>query len=91
MNARARPIANRVVVKVLDEERSGIWLPNGARGQAARGIVLDVGDEVAHVERADEILFPTCHAVEFKLEGETLYVLQERDVLVVVETTEILA
>ena len=92
-----KPLGSRVVVKALDREevtKSGIVLPDTAKEKPQEGKVLAVGpgDRDEDGERipvelkvGDRVLFQKYAGTEFKLEGEELLILSEKDILAVVE------
>ena len=92
-----RPLADRVIVKPLDEEEvtaSGIVLPETAKEKPQRGEVVAVGpgrkDDSGtaipvDVEVGDTVLFAKYGGTEVKLSSdETVLVLRESDILAVI-------
>ena len=94
---KLKPLGARVVVKALDREevtKSGIVLPDTAKEKPQEGKVLAVGpgerDEdgkrvPVELKEGDRVLFQKYAGTEFKLEGEELLILSEKDVLAVIE------
>ena len=94
---KLKPLGSRVVIKALDREeitKSGIVLPDTAKEKPQEGKVLAVGpgDRDEDGERipvelkvGDRVLFQKYAGTEFKLEGEELLILSEKDVLAIVE------
>lgn len=90
-----RPLGDRVVVKPAAREemtKSGIVLPDTAKEKPQRGTIIaagagrrdDDGDRIAlDVNVGDEILFAKYAGTEFKLDGEDLLILAEKDILAV--------
>ena len=92
-----KPLADRVVVKVLSGEektKGGIVLPDTAKEKPQKGKVLAVGpgrvlengQRVAlEVKEGDKVLFAKYGGTEIELDGKDLMILQERDVLAVLK------
>ena len=92
-----RPLHDRVVVRRLEgEEKSkgGIIIPDTAKEKPQEGKVLSVGpgdrDEngkriPVELKEGDKVLFQKYAGTEFKLEGEELLILNEKDVLALIE------
>ncbi|MGI6150141.1 MAG: co-chaperone GroES [Firmicutes bacterium] len=92
-----KPLADRVVLKVLEAEEktaSGIVLPDTAKEKPQQGKVLAVGPgKVADdgkaipmsVKVGDTVLFAKYAGTEVKYKGEELLILKESDILAVVE------
>ena len=87
-----KPMGDRVIVEVLDEEEttiSGIVLPDTAKEKPQRGNVLEVGPGryedgklvPLDVSEGDEVLYSKYGGTEIKVDGEELLVLRESDVL----------
>ncbi|MBX6377042.1 MAG: co-chaperone GroES [Clostridia bacterium] len=94
---RIRPLADRVVVKVLEQEertKGGIVLPDTAKEKPQQGEVLAVGNGAIlengerrplDVKVGDRIIFSKYAGTEVKIEGEEVLILSERDILGIVE------
>jgi chaperonin GroES len=94
---KLRPLADRVVVKPLDQEeekRGGIIIPDTAKEKPEKGEVVEVGpgklDETGkrmalEVKKGDRVLFGKYAGTEIKVEGQELMILREEDVLAVIE------
>lgn len=88
-----RPLADRVVVKVIEVEEKtegGIVLPDTAKERPQEGEVLAVGpgrrlDDGSllplSVKVGDRVLFSKYGGVEVKVEGEEYLILREDDIL----------
>jgi len=88
-----RPLADRVVVKVIEVEEKtegGIVLPDTAKERPQQGEVLAVGpgrrlDDGSllplSVKVGDRVLFSKYGGVEVKVEGEEYLILREDDIL----------
>lgn len=94
---KLRPIGDRVVVKVLEQEektKGGIVLPDTAKEKPQQGKViavgtgriLDNGQKVPlEIKEGDRVIFAKYAGTEVKIEGEEYLILSERDILAVVE------
>jgi chaperonin GroES len=92
-----QPLGDRIIVEILDEEEmtvSGIVLPDTAKEKPQRGTVIaagkgrrdDDGDRIElDVKVGDEVLFAKYAGTEFKLDGEDLLIIAEKDILAVIE------
>src|SRR5437764_9520425 len=94
-----KPLGDRVIVEVLDEEEStvsGIVLPDTAREKPQRGRVVAVGPgryedgELVplDVKKGDEVVFSKYGGTEVKVGGEEYLILRESDILARVATTK---
>lgn len=92
---KIRPLGDRVVVKVVKEEKTagGLVLPDTAQEKPQTGEVLAVGPgkvldngsrQTVDVAVGDKILFAKYSGTEVKLEGETYLLIAEKDILGVV-------
>ena len=96
-DVKLRPLGDRVVVKPAGREevtKSGIVLPDTAKEKPQRGTVLavgagrkdDDGDRIAmDVVVGDVVMFAKYAGTEFKLDGEDVLILAEKDILAVIE------
>jgi len=96
MKIKFKPLADRLVVKPLEEEEvtpSGIVLPETAKEKPMKGEVLSVGpgarDEDGKriemdVSVGDRVLFAKYGGTEIKVDGEKLLILRETDVLAII-------
>ena len=93
---KIRPLADRVVVKVVKAEKTagGIMLPDSAQEKPQLGEVIAVGlgkqDDSGKrapmdVKVGDRVLFAKYSGTEVKLDGEEFLLLAEKDILGVVE------
>jgi chaperonin GroES len=93
-----KPLGDRVIVEVLDEEEttiSGIVLPDTAKEKPQRGNVLEVGPGryedgklvPLDVMKGDEVIFSKYGGTEVKVGGEDFLILRESDILAKVATT----
>ena len=92
---KIRPLGDRVVVKIVKEEKTagGLVLPDTAQEKPQTGEVVAVGPgklndngtrQVVDVQVGDKVLFAKYSGTEVKLEGETYLLLSEKDLLGVV-------
>jgi chaperonin GroES len=91
-----RPLGNRVVIKALPKEevtKSGIVLPDTVKEKPQEGRIIAVGSgtrldngDIAplDVKVDDRVLFAKYAGTEFKLDGEELIILSEKDILAVI-------
>jgi chaperonin GroES len=97
-----KPLGDRVIVEVLEEEEStvsGIVLPDTAKEKPQRGKVMAVGPgryedgELVplDVKKGDEIIFSKYGGTEVKVDGEEYLILRESDILAKVATTKVKA
>ncbi len=92
-----RPLRDRVVVRRLEEERKtagGIVIPDTATEKPMMGMVIALGAgrilENGNVQEpivrvGDKVLFGKYAGTEVELNGETLIVMREDDILAVIE------
>lgn len=93
---KIRPLGDRVVVKVVKEEKTagGLLLPDTAQEKPQTGEVLSVGPgrildngsrTTVDVKAGDKVLFAKYSGTEVKLDGETYLLIAEKDILGIVE------
>ncbi len=94
---KLKPLGGRVVIKALDREeitKSGIVLPDTAKEKPQEGRVLAVGpgerDEdgkriPVELKEGDRVLFQKYAGTEFKLDGDELLILSEKDILATIQ------
>jgi chaperonin GroES len=91
---RVGPLADRVVVRSLEEAeqtRGGLFIPDSAKEKPQQGEILAVGpgrfDEGKRVPMdvkvGDRVLFGKYSGAEVVIDGESLLILRENDVLAV--------
>jgi chaperonin GroES len=95
--AKLRPLGDRVVVKPTPREemtKSGIVLPDTAKEKpqegeviaAGPGRVLDDGKrEAMDVKVGDKVLYGKYAGTEFKVDGDELLIVSQKDILAIVE------
>ena len=92
-----RPLLDRVVVRRVEEENrtaGGIIIPDTAKEKPCQGVVVAVGPGgvndngktvVMTLKEGDRILFGKWAGTEIKVDGQTLLIMRENDVLGVLE------
>ena len=92
-----RPLLDRVVVRRIEEESrtaGGIIIPDTAKEKPSQGVVIAVGPGgvndngktiVRTLKEGDTILFGKWAGTEIKVDGQTLLIMRENDVLGVLE------
>lgn len=96
-STKLRPLADRVVVKVLESEektKGGIFLPDTAKEKPQQARVVAVGPgktldngtkATVDVKDGDIVLFAKYSGTEVKVDGVEYLVIAEKDILAVVE------
>lgn len=94
---KIRPLHDRVIVRRKEEERmsaGGIVIPDSATEKPIQGEVVAVGKgkilengevRALDVKVGDTVLFGKYAGTEVKVEGETLLVMREEDLMGVIE------
>ena len=94
---KLRPLGDRVVIEPTPREemtKSGIVLPDTAKEKPQEGKVLSVGPgkilddgsrEAIDVKPGDKVLYAKYAGTEFKVDGEELLIVSQKDILAVVE------
>ena len=92
---KLRPLHDRVIIKRLDNEHktsSGIVIPDSAAEKPDQGEVLAIGDgkigddgkvRPLAVKVGDKVLFGKYSGTEVVIDGESLLILRENDVLAI--------
>jgi len=92
-----KPLGDRLVIRPTPREemtKSGIVLPDTAKEKPQEGKVLAVGPgrilddgkrEQIDVKKGDKVLYAKYAGTEFKIEGEDLLIVSQKDILAVVE------
>lgn len=92
---RIEPLGDKVVIKRLDAEETtagGIVLPESAQEKPQQGKVLSVGngrllDDGSRAKpqlgEGDRVLFTSYAGTEIEIDGDTLLIMNESDVLAV--------
>jgi len=96
-STKVSPLADRVVVKALEETeqmRGGLYIPDTAKEKPIEGTVVAVGNgkvledgsvRKLDIKQGDRILFGKYSGTEVKIEGEEHLILREDDILGVLE------
>ena len=94
---KLRPLGDRVVIEPIPREdmtKSGIVLPDTAKEKPQEGKVIAVGPgktlddgkrEAIDVKAGDKVLYAKYAGTEFKLDGEDLLIVSQKDILAIVE------
>lgn len=93
---KIRPLHDRVVVRRMEEETTsagGIVLPGSAAEKPTQGEVVAVGNgqvtdngvRALDVKVGDTVMFGQYAGTEVKVDGETLLIMQENDIVAVIE------
>jgi chaperonin GroES len=94
---KLRPLGDRVVVKPTPREemtKSGIVLPDTAKEKPQEGTVLAAGPgrvlddgkrEAMDVKEGQKVLYAKYAGTEFKVEGDELLIVSQKDILAIVE------
>lgn len=92
-----RPLHDRVVVEALEGEEKtagGIIIPDTAKEKPMQGKVIAVGPgargedgkvTALDVKKGDRILYGKWSGTEVKLDGKTLLIMRESDIMGVIE------
>ena len=95
---KLRPLGDRVVVQPTPGEemtKSGIVIPDTAKEKPQEGTILAVGPgrvlddgkrEQMDLKPGDKVLYAKYAGTEFKLDGEDLLIVSQKDILAVVES-----
>ncbi|MBX9929056.1 MAG: co-chaperone GroES [Gemmatimonadaceae bacterium] len=94
-NTKVTPLADRVVVKALEETeqmRGGLYIPDTAKEKPQQGEVMNVGPGKYEdgklvpmtVKVGDKILYGKYSGTEVTLDNEQYLILRESDILAVI-------
>lgn len=95
---KLRPLGDRVVIQPTPREemtKSGIVLPDTAKEKPQEGKIIAAGPgrltdegkrEPMDVKQGDTVLYAKYAGTEFKVEGEELLIVSQKDILAIVET-----
>jgi chaperonin GroES len=95
--SKLRPLGDRVVVKPTPREemtKSGIVLPDTAKEKPQEGTIIAVGPgrilddgtrEAMDLKAGHTVLYAKYAGTEFKLDGEELLIVSQKDILAIVE------
>jgi chaperonin GroES len=94
---KLRPLGDRVVVLPTPREemtKTGIVLPDTAKEKPQEGTILAVGPgrtlddgtrEAMDVKKGNKVLYAKYAGTEFKVDGEDLLIVSQKDILAIVE------
>jgi chaperonin GroES len=94
---KLRPLGDRVVVRPTPREemtKTGIVLPDTAKEKPQEGTVVAAGPgrilddgkrESMDVQEGNKVLYAKYAGTEFKIEGEELLIVSQKDILAIVE------
>ena len=93
---KLRPLGDRVVIKPSAREemtKSGIVLPDTAKEKPQEGTILAAGPgkvlddgkrEAMDVKTGDKVLYAKYAGTEFKIDGDDLLIVSQKDILAIV-------
>ncbi len=94
---KLRPLGDRVVLKPTAREemtKSGIVLPDTAKEKPQEGMILAIGPgrvlddgtrEAMDVKVGNKVLYGKYAGTEFKVDGDELLIVSQKDILAIVE------
>ena len=94
---KLRPLGDRVVIEPTPREemtKSGLVLPDTAKEKPQEGKVIAVGPGAfdndgkrvpIDVQTGDKVLYAKYAGTEFKIEGDELLIVSQKDILAIVE------
>lgn len=94
---KLRPLGDRVVIQPTPREemtKSGIVLPDTAKEKPQEGTILAAGPgrltdegkrEPMDVKTGDKVLYAKYAGTEFKVDGDELLIVSQKDILAIVE------
>ena len=96
MAMKLQPLADRIVVKVLEAEevtRGGIVLPDSAKEKPQQAEVIEVGKGkvsdgkviAPEVKKGDKVLFGKYSGTEITIDGKEYLILKEEDILAIMK------
>ena len=95
---KLRPLGDRVVIQPTPREemtKSGIVLPDTAKEKPQEGKIIAAGPgrltdegkrEPMDVKDGDTVLYAKYAGTEFKVEGDELLIVSQKDILAIVES-----
>ena len=96
-STKLRPLGDRVVIQPTPREemtKSGIVLPDTAKEKPQEGTILATGPgriledgtrEKMDVKDGDRVLYSKYAGTEFKIEGEELLIVSQKDILATIQ------
>ena len=97
VSTKLRPLGDRVVITPTPREemtKSGIVLPDTAKEKPQEGTVLAVGPGAfdndgkriaVDVKKGDKVLYAKYAGTEFKVDGDELLIVSQKDIRAIVE------
>jgi chaperonin GroES len=97
ISTKLRPLGDRVVIKPSAREemtKSGIVLPDTAKEKPQEGTIVAAGPgkiledgkrETMDVKAGDKVLYAKYAGTEFKVDGDDLLIVSQKDILAIVE------
>ncbi|HEY4634661.1 MAG TPA: co-chaperone GroES [Candidatus Limnocylindrales bacterium] len=97
VKTRLRPLGDRVVIEPTPREemtKSGIVLPDTAKEKPQEGTIIAAGPgrilddgkrEAMDVKKGNKVLYAKYAGTEFKIDGEELLIVSQKDILAIVE------
>ena len=94
---KLKPLGDRVVIQPTPREevtKSGILLPDSAKEKPQEGTIIAAGPgkmledgkrEAMDVKVGDRVLYAKYAGTEFKVDGEDLLIVSQKDILAIVE------
>ena len=94
---KIKPIREYVVIRRLESESKtsgGLIIPDTAKEKPVQGIIIGVGEGKVDdngqlikpvVKEGDKVLFTKWSGTEVKIDGETLIVMKESDIIAIIE------
>jgi chaperonin GroES len=94
---KLRPLGDRVVIQPTAREemtKSGIVLPDTAKEKPQEGTILAAGPgrvlddgkrEAMDIKKGDKVLYAKYAGTEFKIDGDELLIVSQKDILAIVE------
>ncbi len=94
---KLKPLGDRVVIQPSPREevtKSGILLPDTAKEKPQEGTIIAAGPgkiledgkrEAMDVKEGDRVLYSKYAGTEFKVDGEDLLIVSQKDILAIVE------
>jgi chaperonin GroES len=96
-STKLSPLGDRVVIKPTPREemtKSGIVLPDTAKEKPQEGVVIAVGPgrilddgkrEQIDVKKGQKVLYAKYAGTEFKVDGDDLLIVSQKDILAIVQ------
>ena len=94
---KVRPLHDRLLIRRIEEKemvRGGIIIPDTAKEKPQEGTILAAGPgktlddgkrEAMDVKVGDRVLYSKYAGTEFKVDGEELLIVSQKDILAIVE------